>query len=115
MSVSAAEGAQRRVCVHNSAHFKPKKAERPCRPSSLDLKGGVVNPSWCFYFFFFYRVVKFHTLIKKDGEASGVRSSNENVFISSGGGGERPLVGGRPPSCSEPTAEPGAWLSFNNV
>lgn len=95
MSVSAAEGAQRRVCVHNSAYFKPKKAERPCRPSSLDLKRWPVNPSWCFYFFFFYRVVKFHTLIKKDGEASGVRSSNESVFISSGGGGGA-SVGGRP-------------------
>lgn len=46
-------------------------------------------------FLFFYRVVKFHTLIKKDGEASGVRSSNESVFISSGGGGGA-SVGGRP-------------------
>lgn len=93
VSVSAAEGAQRRVCVHNSAYFKPKKAERPCRESSLDLKGGRwIHPGA--FISFFYRVVKFHTLIKKDGEASGVRSSNESVFISSGGG--EASVGGRP-------------------
>lgn len=52
----------------------------------------------------FVFVVKFRTLIKKDGEASVVRSSNESVFISSGGAS----IGGRlSPSCSEPTAEPG--------
>lgn len=54
-------------------------------------------------------MVKFLTLIKKDGEALGVRSSNESMFMCSrkvsvlvvGGGGRGGL-----PSC-EPTAELG--------
>lgn len=52
---------------------KKKKTEHTWHPSSWDLKGPYTVPS--------YRLVKFLTLIKKDGEALGVRSSNESMFM----------------------------------
>lgn len=79
-------------------------------PSSWELKGSSWIPS---FFCFFYGVVKFLTLIKKNGEAWGVRSSNESMFMhleGSGCGGNQVA-----PFFLQTYCWDGAWLSLNNV